>query len=333
MLASMAKSLHALLALSVYPAVLGGACLLWTVLWHGGLDATLAALGTQLSAALVIFCLERQLPHARKWQEPHGDADTDALHLGVSLAISAGVLRLLRAFAPPLLAAQLSPLCGPPVLSGAASPSLLFRLWPALAPLGSSPQPPILSWPHALPLPLQLVLALVLAELGGYLSHRLLHRLPGLWPFHAVHHSAQRLYFINASRNHPIDMAFTVFATFLPLVLFGMGETAFALFSVFTSTHLLLQHSNIAQRTGPLNWILATADVHRWHHSRKRAEADANYGQVLLIWDVIFGTRRVPSHRSPPIAVGFEGDETYPHSYLDQLREPFRHLAARGQSR
>lgn len=319
MLASMVKGLHALTALCIYPAVLGGACALWAVLHHGGLDASLAALGTQLSVALVIWGLERGLPHALKWQEPHGDRRTDALHLGVSLLISAGIVRLLRAFAPPLLAGQLSGLLW--------QHSLGARLWPAVASASSPSGHPAILWPHALPLPLQLLLALVLAELGAYITHRLLHQHPRLWPFHAVHHSAQRLYFINASRNHPVDMAISVFATFFPLVMLGMGQTAFALFSVFTSTHLLLQHSNIAQQTGPLNWIFATAEVHRWHHSRKRLEADANYGQVLLIWDVMFGTRRVPSHRSPPIAVGFQGDETYPHSYLAQLSEPFRHLA------
>lgn len=319
MLASMAKSLQSLLALSIYPAVLGGACALWAGLVHGGLDATAAALGTQLSTALAIWGLEQLVPHALKWNEPHGDRRADALHLGVSVVISAGTLRLLRAFAPPLLASQLS--------QSLWQHSLLTRLWPSLAALLRPAEQPVITWPHALPLPLQLILALVLAEFGAYFAHRLMHQLPRLWPFHAVHHSAQRLYFINASRNHPVDMAISVFATFFPLVMLGMNEPAFALFSVFTSTHLLLQHSNIAQRTGPLNWILATAEVHRWHHSRKRHEADANYGQVLLIWDVLFGTRRVPSHRSPPIAVGFEGDETYPHSYLAQLSEPFRHLA------
>ncbi len=307
MLASMAKSLQSLLALSIYPAVLGGACGLWALLVRGGVDATLAALGTQLSVGLSIACLEALLPHALKWQEPHGDRRTDALHFGVSLLISAAIMRTLRAFAPPLLGGSLAVHLCPHGLGS--------RLWPGLL------------WPHGLPLPVQLVLALILAEFGGYLSHRLMHTLPRLWPFHAVHHSAQRLYFINASRNHPVDMAISVFATLFPLAMLGMGETAFALFSVFTSTHLLLQHSNIAQRTGPLNWILATAEVHRWHHSRKRPESDANYGQVLLIWDVLFNTRRVPSHRKPPIAVGFEGDESYPHSYIDQLSEPFRHVA------
>lgn len=300
------------LVLGAYPAVLCAACLGWWALRSQGIDENLAALLAQAAAFLFIWMLEQVQPHSHRWQRPHGDRCTDALHFVVSMAISVAALRFLRATLAPLLAAQLTRLA-----HGSSSP------WIAAA--GQTLHSPIhLSlWPHAWPLPLQLVLGLVVAELGGYVSHRAMHTWNRLWPFHATHHSALRLYFLNASRNHPIDMLISVVATFLPLVFLGMNDTAFALFSVFTSTHLLLQHSNIEQRTGPLNWVFSTAEVHRWHHSRRRHEADANYGQVLLIWDVLFGTRRVPQVFPPPVDVGFDGDAGYPQGYLGQLIEPF----------
>jgi sterol desaturase/sphingolipid hydroxylase (fatty acid hydroxylase superfamily) len=308
----MEKGLRSLAALTVYPVILSGACVLWWALCASGQDVNTAAVVTQLAVFLCVWMLEQALPYCHRWQQPQGDRATDSLHLLVSLSISVLGLRALRFVAAPRGAAQLTQALPQGSLFGALG-SLL-----GAQNLGSP-------WPHHWPLAAQLALALVLAELGGYASHRALHTWACLWPIHAVHHSALRLYFLNASRNHPIDMLISVVATFFPLVLLGMNEAAFALFGVFTSTHLLLQHSNIEQRTGPLSWIFSTAHAHRWHHSRRREEADANYGQVLLIWDVLFGTRRVSQILPPPVAVGFEGDADYPRDYLGQLVAPFRH--------
>jgi len=307
----MEKGLRSLAVLGVYPLVLAGACALWWALYTQGLGADTAALLSQALTFVVVWTLEQALPHCHRWQQPQDDRATDALHLAVSMAISVAVLRFLRTMAAPHVAAQLT--------RALPQSSLLATLAQLVG-----AQPVVATWPHAWPLWAQLSLALLLAELGAYASHRALHTWDRLWPLHAVHHSALRLYFLNASRNHPLDMLISVTATFLPLVFLGMNQTAFALFSVFTSTHLLLQHSNIEQRTGPLSWILATADAHRWHHSRRRAEADANYGQVLMIWDVLFSTRRVSQVLPPPTAVGFEGDADYPRGYLGQLLAPFR---------
>lgn len=307
----MALGLRSIAALGVYPLILGGACTLWWALHTSGLQASSAALLTQGVAFAVVWMLEQALPHCHRWQQSQGDRTTDSVHLVVSTAISVLVLRFLRVAAAPLVAAQLT--------TSLPHGSLLASL---LHGLGVESTTSL--WPHHIALPAQLALGLVLAELGGYASHRAMHTWDRLWPIHAVHHSALRLYFLNASRNHPFDMLISVVATFFPLVFLGMNDTAFALFSVFTTTHLLLQHSNVEQQTGPLSWIFATAEAHRWHHSRRREEADANYGQVLLIWDVLFGTRRVSQIIPPPIAVGFEGDTGYPKGYMGQLLAPFR---------
>ena len=40
---------------------------------------------------------------------------------------------------------------------------------------------------------LQVVEAIILADLGFYVAHRLFHRVPWLWRFHAIHHSIEEL--------------------------------------------------------------------------------------------------------------------------------------------
>src|SRR5262249_13525321 len=47
-------------------------------------------------------------------------------------------------------------------------------------------------WPNAWPLALQIGFAALVAEGVSYWQHRLIHRIPWLWRFHALHHSGAR---------------------------------------------------------------------------------------------------------------------------------------------
>jgi sterol desaturase/sphingolipid hydroxylase (fatty acid hydroxylase superfamily) len=177
-------------------------------------------------------------------------------------------------------------------------------------------------WPSRWPLAAQLAIAFPIAELPVYWFHRLEHRGGFLWRIHAVHHSAPRLYFLNSARNHPIDAVLSLALLVAPLVLLGAGERLLAVAMVVWAVHALLQHANVDVRLGPLNWILSMAEVHRWHHSRRIDEANANYGQTLLLWDIVFGTRRVP-RREPPEDVGLPDLPAYPTGWLGQVASPF----------
>ena len=78
-------------------------------------------------------------------------------------------------------------------------------------------------------------------------------------------------------------------------------------------------------RLGPLNYLFSMAELHRWHHSKDLSLANANYGANLILWDIVFGTRKLPEGRHhQPEDVGFHGDETFPQTYLGQLGTLFR---------
>jgi sterol desaturase/sphingolipid hydroxylase (fatty acid hydroxylase superfamily) len=176
-------------------------------------------------------------------------------------------------------------------------------------------------WPNHWPLWLQLPLALALTDLAGYWVHRLHHA--ALWRFHSVHHSAPRLYWLNTVRTHPVEALIYVFGVFAPLLVLGASEEVLTLYVVFATVFRLLQHSNVDVRLGPLNWVFSMAELHRWHHSRKIEEADSNFGNIVIFWDVLFGTRYLPPRR-PPADVGIDGMPEFPTSYLAQLAIPFR---------
>ena len=73
----------------------------------------------------------------------------------------------------------------------------------------------------AQPLWLQAVEVLVLSDLTIYWGHRLQHRVPLLWRFHAVHHSAEHLDWLAAHREHPLDGMLTQLAVNAPALLLG----------------------------------------------------------------------------------------------------------------
>jgi sterol desaturase/sphingolipid hydroxylase (fatty acid hydroxylase superfamily) len=272
----------------------------WLVLRRGYPEGpSLAAIF--VGTAALLHALERWLPHARSWSARDGDEPANLAHLLLSVAGSVALFQAL-AFTP--LRA------GGRVLSS----------W-----LGASP------WPASLPLPLQFVLALLVAELGYYWGHRLSHEIPLLWRVHATHHSVRRLYWLNSGHFHPLDNLLGYALEVSPLLLLGIGREALLLYSVFTSVNGMLKHSNVAMRLGPLNWILSSADLHRWHHAPEPRDGNTNYGANLILWDIVFGTRHLPGARRPPERIGLDGLPGFPRGFLGQLAAPFRWRAIAGR--
>lgn len=281
-----------------FPAVLGGALFAGAHIVEDGGNPVIV-LGP---AALVVLVAERLWPHFASWRRSHADVLVDLAHL-VSVSLAAFSTQWLV----PLLLAP----------AAAAFAALdTQRLWPAEAPLLA-----------------QLPLALVLGELVQYWSHRLSHEWEPLWRLHATHHSAARLYFLNAARFHPLDIVVDTTAGLVPLVLLGCPPGVMALFALFTSVFGYLQHCNVRVALGPLNYVFSMAELHRWHHARNLREANTNYGSNLIVWDLVFGTFFWPRDREPPEDIGIPGLPAFPQAYWAQLASPFRWGAIRAASR
>ena len=287
------SSARTVFAWTIFPVVLGGAVAFTIWQMARGVDPIIAFVGPTIAAYFLLLTLERLLPYHRSWNRSRGDLHVDLGHLVVSGAFT---VELLRPF------------------------MLAFGLWAGAwvsAALG------VEIWPQEWPLVLQLVLALVLGEFFMYWAHRLGHSWQLLWRFHAVHHSAPRLYFLNAVRFHPVDLAISTYAPFVPLVALGADARLLALFILVTAVHGLFQHTNLPIRLGPLNWFFSMAELHRWHHSRLLEEANTNYGQNLIVWDIVFGTRFLPKDREPPEEIGIADMPLFPMNYLGQLASTF----------
>ena len=73
-------------------------------------------------------------------------------------------------------------------------------------------------------------------------------------------------------------------------------------------------------RFGPLNYLVNTPALHRWDHSRDPSEGNRNYGENLMLFDLLLGTFLCPARR-PPVDIGIVGD--MPASFGAQLLAPF----------
>ena len=262
-------------------------------LMHTGMSPPLAIIGPQFAAFTIVAVFEHIYPYHTSWNQTRADVSVDARH-AISIAI------LIAVITPPVVALGVA-------VGGWLSDQIGMGLWPT-------------EWP----LPFQIVLVLIIGEFPGYWVHRLEHQWDGLWRFHAVHHSAPRLYWLNAGRFHPIDSFLTFAPSYLLLVMLGSGEVMLSYFGLITAIHGIFQHANVQLRLGPLNWFFSMAELHRWHHSRTVFEANHNYGQTISVWDWIFGTRYLPSDREPPEDIGIADLPGFPMTWWAQITSPFR---------
>lgn len=184
-----------------------------------------------------------------------------------------------------------------------------------------------------LPLAAQVVLVILLCDVLVYWGHRLSHRVPALWRFHRVHHTSERLDWLAAYREHPVDGLYTMALENLPALVLGFPLEVIAGFVFFRGIWAVFIHSNVDLPLGPLKVLLGSPELHHWHHHRGRGGAK-NFANLSPLMDVIFGTYEAPGRgRSADDAATPEElddlgtSERTPRSYLGQLAFPFVELA------
>jgi sterol desaturase/sphingolipid hydroxylase (fatty acid hydroxylase superfamily) len=181
----------------------------------------------------------------------------------------------------------------------------------------------------ALPDGARVVAALVLFDLAGYWGHRLSHQVPFLWRFHRIHHSTETLDWVSGFRVHPFDGAVIIPPVVFLLAAGFSPETTGVLAVAQIATGLFL-HANVRWRLRPLQRLVATPEFHHWHHERSPAAHNRNFAGLLPVWDIVFGTYRVPQDArparygvDPPVPDGVPAQLWHP---LAGLRNPLREM-------
>jgi len=162
-------------------------------------------------------------------------------------------------------------------------------------------------------------------DFSVFYTHLLQHRIPVLWEFHKVHHSAEVLTPITVYRMHPVDDIFTgwlvglttgavygVFAhlfTATPseLMVNGLNVVLF----VFYVAGFNLRHTHIwLPYTGIWGRLLVSPAHHQIHHGTDPRYYDRNYGLIFAFWDWMAGSLYVPEpHQEIEFGLGPESED------------------------
>ncbi len=135
--------------------------------------------------------------------------------------------------------------------------------------------------------------SLVLLDLSEYGYHRLMHHFKWLWRLHRVHHTDLVVDVSTVLREHPAEatvrLAHTLFWTFLcgvPIWCLVFRQILQIVFTV--GAHANARLPERADRV--LSWVFITPNLHHVHHHFELPYTDRNFGDILSIWDRLFGT-------------------------------------------
>lgn len=145
-------------------------------------------------------------------------------------------------------------------------------------------------------------LTLIVRSLANYGLHRAAHAVPLLWRLHRVHHCDTAVDLSTGFRHHPAELLYVAAGLAGLAVLCGFSVPALVGYELVAATFALWTHANLrlpGWLERGMGWLFATPALHHVHHSAAQPGTDRNYGEVLILWDRLFGTYR----RLPPNAL------------------------------
>ena len=151
------------------------------------------------------------------------------------------------------------------------------------------------------PLWLTVLIAFLVKDFSGYCVHRLNHRVNIFWNRHIIHHSSED-FNLSCALRQSISNTIKFSAFFMiPAALLGVPAS---IFTIMSPIHLFMQlwyHTQMIDKLGPLEYIFVTPSHHRVHHAINDEYIDKNYGQILILWDKLFGTFQAELDSVPPV--------------------------------
>lgn len=178
------------------------------------------------------------------------------------------------------------------------------------------------AWAHDLPWIVQLIAIMLLTDLAQYWLHRAFHRVPFLWGFHAVHHSAKSMDWIAGARMHFIEIIILRSVTATPALIIGFDESALQAYMLIVYISSTFIHSNLGTNFGFLEKIFVSPRFHHWHHGLDKEAVDVNFAIHFPFLDRLFGTYHLPDGKWPS-GYGIQGHPV-PLGYWKQFLYPFR---------
>lgn len=171
-----------------------------------------------------------------------------------------------------------------------------------------------------------LILSIMVLDLiAQYGVHYLLHKIPWMWRLHMVHHSDKHVDVTTGTRHHPFDFVLREVFALIAVVIMGMPVSFYLFYRILSVLFTYWTHANIALPLGvdkALSYLIVTPGVHKFHHHRSMPWTDKNFGNILSVWDRLFGTF-VYGDRNQIVFGVDRADHLNDQSFLMQLGLPF----------
>lgn len=273
--------IHQIIRYSAYPIIFGFSAFSILLAINTGIEPWPCFALIAGFALLAIASLERIQPYQQEWLEDHDDLYADIVYALSSLGLLSATAWMLH----------------------------FLRMHMTSV------------WPEGWPIGFQILLAGAVIDLGLYLMHRLSHRVDWLWRLHALHHSSERLYWLNGERRHPLSAILLASPGIIVAVALGAPPLAISAWFTLLTVHLAFQHANLDYSVGPFRKLLGVAEIHRWHHKREYEDAQVNFGEFWMIWDQLFGTFHDQKNGVVAGEVGLRSSD-FPKRFISQLWWP-----------
>ncbi|MEZ5031091.1 MAG: sterol desaturase family protein [Saprospiraceae bacterium] len=145
------------------------------------------------------------------------------------------------------------------------------------------------------------LVAFIVLDFAGYWMHRLEHEVNLFWNRHIIHHSSEEFNLSCALRQSVSNVTSFIALFMIPAALLGVPAQVIGFIAPI---HLFAQfwyHTRLIGKMGVLEAVLVTPSHHRVHHAMNDRYLDRNYGQILIIWDKLFGTFQPELAAEPPV--------------------------------
>lgn len=159
-----------------------------------------------------------------------------------------------------------------------------------------------INWPYQNVMITFSLLLFIIEDFSRFFIHWLYHKIPFLWKYHSVHHSATVLTPLTLYRVHSVEYVLNnCRGIFVVGFISGIFMYCFAgtiglaeilgvnIFNfLFNLAAANLRHSHVWVSFGWLEHFFISPAQHQIHHSRDKKHFDKNFGSCLAIWDKVF---------------------------------------------
>lgn len=139
----------------------------------------------------------------------------------------------------------------------------------------------------------KLFIGFLLLDFFEYLYHFMMHKTKYLWHFHLIHHSDKKLDVSTTLREHPTETFIRVSAMILVMYITGVTLPILIIRQFIQTLFNISSHTSSSlppKIEKALGLVFITPGLHKVHHHHKMPFTDSNYGDILCVWDRLFGT-------------------------------------------